>query len=149
MLGIFIASLLCIAPKQSLGGERKITLIGEPDSGQKSMGENREHKTPDNTSRDIKERVRYLEKRVRELALEIRLLKTAGVSNPTPPPLRKWRRLRKGMSQDDVLEILGEPGSIKTHSAGEWWYYPDRLGGKVSFSQPGISERIVIGWTEP
>ncbi|MDP8247250.1 MAG: hypothetical protein P9M00_03870 [Candidatus Tritonobacter lacicola] len=151
MLGIFIASLLCIAPKQSLGGEEKIILIGEPDSGQKSVGESREHKNPDNTIKGLKERVRYLEKRVRELAWEIKLLKDSKDStSASVPPIRQWRMLRIGMPQEKVREIFGEPGRIKKHSSGEYWYYPDTSGGKVSFTQPGIYKiRTVSGWNEP
>ena len=56
-----------------------------------------------------------------------------------------WRRLRKGMTQAEVKSILGEPGKIDAGSVISFWYYPDILGGNVTFDG---SERVE-GWREP
>jgi outer membrane protein assembly factor BamE (lipoprotein component of BamABCDE complex) len=48
-----------------------------------------------------------------------------------------WRQLRIGMSQGDVLRILGEPGKVTTYYAFERWEYPDALGQRVDFDERG------------
>jgi outer membrane protein assembly factor BamE (lipoprotein component of BamABCDE complex) len=48
-----------------------------------------------------------------------------------------WRRLRLGMSQADVLRILGEPGKVTRYYAFERWEYPDALGQRVNFDERG------------
>ena len=48
-----------------------------------------------------------------------------------------WQRLRVGMSQLDVLRILGEPGRITRYYAFERWEYPDALGKRVNFDERG------------
>lgn len=46
-----------------------------------------------------------------------------------------WRRLRVGMSQLEVLRILGEPGKITRYYAFTRWEYPDALGRRVDFDE--------------
>lgn len=48
-----------------------------------------------------------------------------------------WQRLRVGMSQLDVLRILGEPGRITRYYAFERWEYPDALGKRINFDEMG------------
>lgn len=55
-----------------------------------------------------------------------------------------WLLLEKGMTKEQVKELLGEPG--KTLSGfGTYWYYPDSFGGKVEFD----TDDKVTGWSEP
>jgi len=55
-----------------------------------------------------------------------------------------WLALEKGMSKEQVKELLGEPGKILT-GFGAYWYYPDSFGGKVEFDD----NEKVTGWSEP
>lgn len=55
-----------------------------------------------------------------------------------------WRRLQKGMSKSEVRHLLGKPGKIRSRSYGDTWYYPDVLGGSVSFDNSRVD-----GWSEP
>ncbi|MGH0028996.1 MAG: outer membrane protein assembly factor BamE domain-containing protein [Myxococcota bacterium] len=50
---------------------------------------------------------------------------------------RSWQRLRVGMSQAQVLRILGEPGRVTHYYAFERWEYPDALGRRVNFDEKG------------
>ena len=56
-----------------------------------------------------------------------------------------WRQLERGMSKMQVQTLLGKPGTVSVCPYGEIWYYPDALGGSISF---GRNERV-SGWTEP
>ena len=44
-----------------------------------------------------------------------------------------WKLLRKGMTKQEVEQILGEPPKINASINGDFWYYPDALGGIVRF----------------
>ena len=54
-----------------------------------------------------------------------------------------WRLLKKGMSQKQVEEILGEPFRVSVYSQLDdvWWY---SNGGKVKFDDYGR----VTGWSD-
>ena len=55
-----------------------------------------------------------------------------------------WRKLKVGMSQSQVLSILGEPTKV-IKGVKTLWYYPNIYGGFVSFDQSGK----IVGWNEP
>ena len=58
----------------------------------------------------------------------------------------KWRQLRAGMTRPEVRTLLGEPIKIQTFGvAGDFWYYPDELGGRLDFDRDGILD----SWNEP
>jgi outer membrane protein assembly factor BamE (lipoprotein component of BamABCDE complex) len=48
-----------------------------------------------------------------------------------------WRRLRVGMSQGEVLRILGDPGRVTAYYGFTRWEYPDALGLRVNFDDRG------------
>lgn len=48
-----------------------------------------------------------------------------------------WRALRNGMSQADVLRVLGPPGRVTAYYGFLRWEYPDALGGRVNFDERG------------
>ncbi|MFC1840575.1 outer membrane protein assembly factor BamE, partial [Thermodesulfobacteriota bacterium] len=57
---------------------------------------------------------------------------------------KSWRKLKEGMSREQVKKILGEPvKAIKGHR--EIWYYPNFYRGHVSFDEDGN----LRGWNEP
>jgi hypothetical protein len=48
-----------------------------------------------------------------------------------------WKTLREGMSEADVLRILGPPGRVTTYYGFRRWEYPDALGARVNFDERG------------
>lgn len=48
-----------------------------------------------------------------------------------------WQRLRLGMSQADVVGILGAPGRTTAYYGFLRWEYPDALGKRVNFDERG------------
>ena len=60
------------------------------------------------------------------------------------PKLQSWRKLKKNMTFDDVIDILGEPLRINSGSITYWYYSKDISHSYVSFYQD-----VVYGWEEP
>ena len=57
-----------------------------------------------------------------------------------------WRQLKLGMTKEQVKGILGEPPNIFASGViGDYWYYPDGLGGDAKFDTSGLLE----SWKEP
>ena len=88
-------------------------------------------------------RTRLLEKRLEALRARVQHLEHELASRPKPPPREPWRdpavwhELRTGMSQADVLRILGAPGRVTSYSGFQRWEYPDALGARVNFDDAG------------
>ena len=109
--------------------------------------------------RDLQNRIEYLEKKVE--AMDQTLTKMMAILNAspsvsrsqqsvTPDPLKwrdkqNWRRLRSGMSKDEVTDLLGEPDRIDKFPSFEVWSYGDYGSGFVHFSSHGKAE----SWSEP
>ncbi len=99
----------------------------------------------------LSERVWQLEEDVESLKLQItQLTSQTGSANNRQKPhtsidgwknLTNWRSLKKGMSYDNVRQILGEPGRIQGGSF-TFWIYPDR--SSVTFYNDRLDS-----WTEP
>jgi outer membrane protein assembly factor BamE (lipoprotein component of BamABCDE complex) len=98
----------------------------------------------------LERRTADLEQRVRELEALIRI-----EPSPSPPvsasarwrDLQNWRRLRRGMSMDEVRVLLGEPERVNA-GAFTFWHWDSRLGHAgptVTFDNRGR----VHGWSEP
>lgn len=60
------------------------------------------------------------------------------------PKLQSWRKLKKNMTFDDVIDILGEPLRIRSGGVTYWYYSKDISHSYVSFYQD-----VVDGWEEP
>lgn len=60
------------------------------------------------------------------------------------PKLQSWRKLKKNMTFDDVIDILGEPLRINSGSITYWYYSKDISHSYVSFIRD-----LVYGWEEP
>jgi outer membrane protein assembly factor BamE (lipoprotein component of BamABCDE complex) len=60
------------------------------------------------------------------------------------PKLQSWRKLKKNMTFDDVIDILGEPLRIRSGGSTYWYYSKDISHSYVSFYQD-----VVDGWKEP
>ena len=60
----------------------------------------------------------------------------------------KWRSLKMGMTQEQVKDILGEPGYMHTAGSYSRWEYDS--GGDVTFETRGLLQKSVLTeWDEP
>lgn len=97
----------------------------------------------------LQNKVERLEKRL--IRIEKLLLSITSANQPNQQfingngwkSLQNWRKLEKGMSKAEVKRILGKPGKISVSPFGETWYYPDVLGGSVSYENGRVE-----GWRE-
>ena len=113
------------------------------------------HSCAQETRRSLEQRVTQLEKLVEKLQQSIADLESKMAAAPTKAPQadhpkdwrdkRAWRRLRRGMTADDVTSLLGEPEKVVslTHLTVWYWDYPS--GPKVELNE----KSVVIGWSEP
>jgi len=82
-----------------------------------------------------------LEQRV--LSLEQGNTGSAPTSSSQPAGYA-WDGLAEGMSQEQVLDILGRPGKVHEAGGKTTWFYPDLLGGSVHFANARVT-----GWQKP
>ena len=100
----------------------------------------------------LRHRVDSLERRTAELerqvnALEAQMGAQPSGSQPVPtsagsPALANWRRLNRGMTADQVRQLLGEPTSVTAGASLTTWRYPEMAS--VSFVSGKVN-----GWSEP
>jgi hypothetical protein len=109
--------------------------------------------------RDLRNRIEYLEKKVESMDQTLTRMMAILNASPsvsrsqqsvTPDPLKwrdkqNWRRLRTGMSKDEVRDLLGEPDRIDNFGAFESWNYGNPVGGEVQFSP----KEKLNSWHEP
>ena len=84
-----------------------------------------------------------LERRVRELEALIKVeppRERRASTSPNWRDLQNWRRLRQGMTEDEVRALLGEPERVEGGSLAIW-FWPD---GNVRFIRGKLE-----GWSEP
>ena len=97
-------------------------------------------------------RITQLENEVQQLKQRLsNLEKSPGASVTSAKPitftdgwksLANWRSLKKGMSQDEVRTVLGEPATVRASGPIVEWIYVNR--GNVTFYQERLD-----GWMEP
>lgn len=99
----------------------------------------------------IESRLNDLEKRISALEQNptkaSKQSKTKGTSQTSAGWKNKsnWRSLKMGMSESDVLNLLGEAGKVDSFSFGVTWYYDYPSGGYVVFD---ANSMVVNGWKE-
>lgn len=85
---------------------------------------------------DLERRVHMLEARLNPQAPSVPAVQPSANAKD----LRNWRRLRKGMSMDEVRALLGEPERVDAGPVTFWrWGSAD-----VAFMNDGV-----VGWSEP
>ena len=90
-----------------------------------------------------------LEQRVRELEALIRI--EPSQSRPIPESsqwrdLQNWRRLRRGMTMDQVRTLLGEPERVTADTPWTYWFW--ERSGRANVRFDSRSEKVE-GWSEP
>ena len=91
----------------------------------------------------LEETVRILERRVATLEDQLRQ-RTAAPS--IPPDKVNWRRLQKGMSETEVVRLLGSPAKVDAYGTFTIWHYGDSDYAEVQFD---AKTRTVTEWHEP
>jgi hypothetical protein len=108
---------------------------------------------------ELRNRIEYLEKKVETMnqtliKMMAILDSSSSVSrvqqSVTPNQLKwedkqNWRKLRTGMSKNEVTDLLGEPDRIDKFTSFEVWQYGYPGGGNVHFS----SKEKIESWSEP
>ena len=97
---------------------------------------------------ELEQVVSQLQQRVVELEANVQ-----GQQDSTPMTvsggnwreITNWRGLRKGMTMQQVVGLLGEPERVQTMTTMTFWYWGYPGGGRVSFD----SGNRLQGWTEP
>jgi hypothetical protein len=105
----------------------------------------------------LERRVNDLEQLVQQLLNRLAQLEARLGTEPTKPQrgtagdtsqhLMSWRKLKKGMSMDQVRAVLGEPSKVDGGSPLTFWYWKNTDGqtGSVSFTE----KDQVFSWREP
>ena len=94
-------------------------------------------------------RVARLETAIAALEKRVAVLEQGPKPGATVPRDKAvWRRLRQGMSAEEVRQLLGEPKRVDSGPALTYWYYSESggTGPYVLFSSDSLT---VNGWTEP
>jgi len=86
----------------------------------------------------LEKRLGMLQLRLGQLEHEL-MSRPQAESQPAEPwrDIKVWKTLRDGMSEADVLRILGAPGRVTTYYGFQRWEYPDALGSRVNFDERG------------
>jgi hypothetical protein len=103
----------------------------------------------------LNRRVEQLERRVAEL--ERRLQAVDASPQPTRldatrsapgdwKEIGNWRRLRQGMTMDEVSALLGQPDRVDVSGFAWWTYGTGSDGGSVTFD---ARSQKVTAWSEP
>jgi len=106
---------------------------------------------------DLNQKIKKLEQMITQMEQRIAKLEgkilelEKGQAKPVAASPNKWkdkanwRLLKKGMSKNEVEQILGEPPKIVANAYyGDIWLYPDLQGGNASFDKDGI----LTSWKE-
>ena len=95
------------------------------------------------TTADLERRVRELEAIIKGEPSRERSIVPASAN---AREIQNWRRLRRGMTMDEVRTLLGEPEKVDAGPYMTYWYWDYPGGAEVSFnSRSGKLE----GWSEP
>jgi hypothetical protein len=91
----------------------------------------------------LEETVRTLEHRVAVLEAQVGA-RSAPVS--VAPNKVNWRKLKSGMTEGQVEQLLGAPSRVDENPMVITWSYVDQSSGTVRFD---ARLRKVMSWSEP
>jgi hypothetical protein len=87
-------------------------------------------------------------RRAEQEAAEMAKVEVPSMAVPATQPPSPWRQLRRGMTQEQVLALLGQPKWKRHLVTTEWWLYKENSlygTGRIGFS----AEEGLISWREP
>jgi len=87
--------------------------------------------------------IQILERRIASLEAQLR---EQGAPASVAPDRANWRRLKQGMTQAEVEQLLGSPSKVDEQGVTTNWWYGGYGGGSVSFYG---TPRKVNRWSEP
>lgn len=101
----------------------------------------------------LSQRVERLERRVVELERRLQSVEPAPTVQSNAPraasgdwkQIDNWRRLRKGMTMEDVSNLLGRPDRVDASVLTHWSYGEIADDARVTFDP----QQRVMGWSEP
>jgi hypothetical protein len=96
--------------------------------------------------RALERRVEQLEKRLSSEKVSPAKAVERGGAAADWRSKANWRRLKVGMTEDDVRSILGEPQKVVVLFATVYWHWNYPGGPSVDFDK---ENRRVGGWSEP
>ena len=101
----------------------------------------------ESTINQLTKRIEQLENRVTILEKNIADSNNKEIQkeNVVATDKQKWRKLNKGMYQDEVRKLLGEPLSVESNVFTHWYYSNSTLQSYVIFDD----NNRVYGWKEP
>ena len=85
----------------------------------------------------LEKRLAFLQQRLQDLEHELASRPPAEATRDAWRNAGVWQSLRNGMSEAEVLRILGPPGRTTTYYGFQRWEYPDALGARVNFDESG------------
>lgn len=91
----------------------------------------------------LEETIRVLERRVANLEEQLR---QRSASPNVPSDKVAWRKLKQGMSEVEVEELLGSPTRIDAFGPFTVWNFGTQSRARVQFDG---QSRTVTGWHEP
>jgi len=101
-----------------------------------------------NDINSLKQKITELENRIKDLENLLKISREAADHKAESSEgwwnKKTWRKLKEGMSQEEVKEILGEPVQI-IKGDRVIWYYPNFYRGKLIFNENGY----LTVWIEP
>jgi hypothetical protein len=96
----------------------------------------------------LRQKISELENRIEYLETLLKVYKGPSETQNDPEygweNTKNWRKLEVGMTESQVLSILGDPIKL-IKGVRTLWYYPSIYRGYVSFDESGN----LIGWMEP
>jgi outer membrane protein assembly factor BamE (lipoprotein component of BamABCDE complex) len=104
----------------------------------------------DQKVKELEKKIAQLEQRIVKLEETIVQLQKSQAKPAVSSPNKwkdkaNWRLLRKGMTKNDVEQVLGTPPKVVANAYyGDIWYYPDLQGGFASFDK----ENLLSSWNE-
>jgi hypothetical protein len=87
-------------------------------------------------------------RRAEQEAVEMAKAEVPPVAVPATQPPSPWHQLRRGMTQEQVLALIGQPTWKRHLVTTEWWLYKENSlysTGRIGFS----AEEGLISWQEP
>lgn len=85
----------------------------------------------------LEKRLAFLQQRLADLEHDLASRPRPEAGSEAWRDLGAWRSLRNGMSEAEVLRILGPPGRVTSYYGFVRWEYPDALGARVNFDERG------------